>query len=95
MTYFDEEYIKLLKRILKEGEEVENRTGINTIKLPEHYFKFDLRDEYPILSTKQTFYKNAILEMLWIWQASSNDVEWLHERNVKIWDEWIVDDDGI
>lgn len=43
MTYFDEEYIKLLKRILKEGEEVENRTGINTIKLPEHYFKFDLR----------------------------------------------------
>ena len=95
MTYFDEEYIKLLKRILKEGEEVENRTGINTVKLPEHYFKFDLRDEYPILSTKQTFYKNAILEMLWIWQASSNDVEWLHERNVKIWDEWIVDDDGI
>ena len=95
MTYFDEEYIKLLKRILKEGEEVENRTGINTVKLPEHYFKFDLRDEYPILSTKQTFYKNAILEMLWIWQASSNDVEWLHERNVKIWDEWMVDDDGI
>lgn len=47
MTYFDEEYIKLLKRILKEGEEVENRTGINTVKLPEHYFKFDLRDEYP------------------------------------------------
>ncbi len=33
--------------------------------------------------------------MLWIWQASSNDVEWLHERNVKIWDEWMVDDDGI
>ena len=95
MTYFDEEYIKLLKRILKEGEEVENRTGINTVKLPEHYFKFDLRDEYPILSTKQTFYKNAILEMLWIWQASSNDVEWLHDRNVKIWDEWMVDDDGI
>ena len=59
MTYFDEEYIKLLKRILKEGEEVENRTGINTVKLPEHYFKFDLRDEYPILSTKQTFYTPA------------------------------------
>ena len=44
MTYFDEEYIKLLKRILKEGEEVENRTVINTIKFPEHYFKFDLWD---------------------------------------------------
>lgn len=95
MTYFDEEYIKLLKRILHEGEEVENRTGINTVKLPEHYFKFDLRKEYPILSTKQTFYKNAILEMLWIWQACSNDVSWLHDRNVKIWDEWMIDEDGI
>lgn len=95
MTYFDEEYIKLLKRILHEGEEVENRTGINTVKLPEHYFKFDLRKEYPILSTKQTFYKNAILEMLWIWQVCSNDVSWLHDRDVKIWDEWMIDDDGI
>lgn len=95
MTYFDEEYIKLLKRILHEGEEVENRTGINTIKLPEHYFKFDLRKEYPILSTKQTFHEKAILEMLWIWQVCSNDVSWLQDRGVKIWNEWMIDDDGI
>lgn len=95
MTYFDEEYIKLLKRILNEGIEVENRTGINTIKLPEHYFKFDLRKEFPILQTKQMAYKNAILEMLWIWQACSNDVSWLQERGVNIWNEWMVDDDGI
>ena len=95
MTYFDEEYIKLLKRILNEGIEVENRTGINTIKLPEHYFKFDLRKEFPILQTKQMAYKNAILEMLWIWQVCSNDVRWLQERGVNIWNEWMVDDDGI
>ena len=95
MTYFDEEYIKLLKRILHEGEEVENRTGINTIKLTEHYFKFDLRKEYPILSTKQTFHEKAILEMLWIWQVCSNDVSWLQDRGVKIWNEWMIDDDGI
>ena len=95
MTYFDEEYIKLLKRILNEGIEVENRTGINTIKLPEHYFKFDLRKEFPILQTKQIAYKNAILEMLWIWQVCSNDVRWLQERDVNIWNEWMVDDDGI
>lgn len=95
MTYFDEEYIKLLRRILNEGIEVENRTGINTIKLPEHYFKFDLRKEFPILQTKQMAYKNAILEMLWIWQVCSNDVRWLQERGVNIWNEWMVDDDGI
>lgn len=95
MTHFDEEYIKLAKRILKEGIEVENRTGINTIKLPEHSFKFDLRDEFPILQTKQMFYRNAILEMLWIWQVKSNDVRWLQERGVPIWNEWVVDSDGI
>lgn len=95
MTYFDEEYIKLVKRILKEGEEVENRTGINTIKLPEHLFSFDLRKGFPILQTKQTAYKNAILEMLWIWQVKSNDVKWLQDRNVPIWNEWMVDEDGI
>ena len=95
MTYFDGEYIKLLKRILNEGIEVENRTGINTIKLPEYYFKFDLRKEFPILQTKQMAYKNAILEMLWIWQVCSNDVRWLQERDVNIWNEWMVDDDCI
>lgn len=95
MTEFDKEYLKLLKRILKEGEEVENRTGVNTIKIEDYSFRFDLSKEFPILSTKQLFYKNAIIEMLWIWQAASNDVNWLHERNVKIWDEWKIDSDGI
>jgi len=95
MTNFDIEYLKLLKKILTEGVEVENRTGINTIKVPSHSFEFDLSKEYPILQTKQMFYKNAIIEMLWIWQMQSNDVRDLHDRNVHIWDEWMVDEDGI
>lgn len=95
MTNFDVEYIKLLKKILNEGVEVENRTGINTIKIPEYNFTFDLSKEFPILETKYTAYKNAILEMLWIWQEQSNDVGWLRDRKVKIWDEWEVDEDGI
>ena len=95
MTKFDHDYLELAKRILTEGVEVNNRTGINTIKVPEHYFKFDLSDEFPILQSKQTFYKNAILEMLWIWQMQSNDVRDLHENGVHIWDEWMIDDDGI
>ena len=68
MTEFDKQYIALLKKILNEGVEVESRTGINTVKIPSHTFEFDLSNEYPILTTKQTFYKNAIIEMLWIWQ---------------------------
>ena len=95
MTKFDKDYLELCKKILKEGVEVHNRTGINTIKIPSYTFEFDLGCEYPILQTKQTFYKNAILEMLWIWQMQSNDVRDLHDRGVPIWDEWMVDEDGI
>ena len=95
MTNFDKEYLELIKKILKEGEEVPNRTGINTIKIPKYNFEFDLSKEFPILETKQTAWKNAIIEMLWIWQMASNDVRDLHDRNVHIWDEWMVDEDGI
>lgn len=95
MAKFDETYIKLCKEILDKGVEVENRTGINTIKLPAYFFSHDLSSEFPILTTKQVFYKNAITEMLWIYQARSNDVRWLHERGNHIWDEWMVDEDGI
>ena len=92
---FDYDYISLVKEILSKGVEVENRTGINTLKLPSYNLEFDLRCEFPILQTKQTFYKNAIIEMLWIWQMQSNDVRELHKRGVHIWDEWMVDPDGI
>ncbi len=95
MTNWDKDYLELCKRILNEGKEVENRTGINTIKVPSHNFHFNLEEEFPILQTKQLFFKNAITEILWIYQAQSNDVRWLHERNNHVWDEWMVDPDGI
>ncbi len=95
MSKFDRDYISLTEEILTKGVEVENRTGINTLKIPSYNFEFDLREEFPILQTKQTFYKNAIIEMLWIWQMQSNDVRELHKRGVPIWDEWMVDEDGI
>lgn len=95
MSKFDKEYLKLCKKILTEGVEVENRTGTNSIKIPSYNFHFDLSDEFPMLTTKQVFYKNAITEMLWIYQAQSNDVRWLKERNNHIWDEWEIDNDGL
>lgn len=94
MSSFDKEYLDLCKKILKEGKEVQNRTGTNSIKLPSHHFEFDLEKEFPILTTKQMFFKNALTELLWIYQAQSNDVRWLQERNNHIWDEWEIDEDG-
>lgn len=94
MTKWDKEYLKLCKKILEEGKEVENRTGINTVKIPSYHLHFDLNEEFPVLTTKQLFFKNAILEMLWIYQAQSNDVRWLQDRNIHIWDEWEIKEDG-
>ena len=94
MSKWDREYIKLCKTILNEGKEVENRTGTNTIKIPSYHLHFDLQEEFPCLTTKQLYFRQAILEMLWIYQAQSNDVRWLQERNVHIWDEWEINEDG-
>lgn len=94
MSKWDKEYITLCKKILSEGVEVENRTGINSIKIPGYFFEFDLEEEFPALTTKQLFFRQAILEMLWIYQVESNDVRWLKERNVHIWDEWEIGEDG-
>ena len=49
MTDWDKEYLKLCRKILNEGVEVENRTGINTIKIPSYELNFDLSKEFPIL----------------------------------------------
>lgn len=65
-----------------------------TFSLPHKVLTFDLADEFPILTTKFVAFKTAVLEMLWIYQAESNDVRWLHDRGIKIWDEWEIDENG-
>ena len=94
MSQWDNDYIALCRTILAEGFEVENRTGVNSIKVPAWHFHFDLGEEFPVLTTKQLFFRQAITEMLWIYQAQSNDVRWLQERIVHIWDEWEIAEDG-
>lgn len=94
MSKFDESYIDLCKRILSEGHYSENRTGVATYKLPHQILSFDLQEEFPILTTKFVAFKHAVLEMLWFYQAQSNNVSWLRERGVKIWNEWEIGEDG-
>ena len=94
MSYFDDVYCGLCKDILENGVQVHNRTGIDTIKIPSAHFHLDVSKEFPILTTKQLFIRQAVTEMLWIYQAQSNDVRWLQERNVHIWDKWEINEDG-
>ena len=118
MSKFDEAYLDLCERILRDGEKVttdptvlSKKTadvrGVNmpthlaqtakpttTYSLPHQILTFNLAEEFPILTTKFVAFKSAVIEMLWIYQAMSNDVSWLHERGVKIWDEWEIGADG-
>ena len=110
MSKFDEQYIDLCRRILEEGEKIQNyqgndkrsqktasaipdhtsqrSSGARTIRLPHEVMKFDLSEEFPILVSKKVGWKSAVLEIMWIFQEASNDVRWLQERGVHIWDEW-------
>lgn len=65
-----------------------------TIRLPHQVLQFNLSEEFPILTTKKVGWKTAILELLWIYQAASNDVRWLQDRGIKIWNEWEIAEDG-
>ena len=95
VTDWDKKYCELLKEILETGELCPNRTGIETLSIPHAYIKLDVEKEFPILETKKLAYKNTLSELLWIYQAQTNDVKWLHDRGNHIWDEWVIDSDGI
>ncbi len=69
-------------------------SSAQTIRLPHQVLQFDLSEEFPILVSKKVGFKTAVLEMLWIYQVASNDVRWLRERNVKIWNEWEINEKG-
>ena len=66
-----------------------------TIRLPHQVLQFDVGEEFPILTSKLVSFKAAVLEMLWIYQVQSNDVRWLHDRKIKIWDEWEIPENGV
>lgn len=69
-------------------------SAASTIRLPHQVLQFDLEEEFPILVSKKVAFKTAVLEILWIYQVASNDVRWLQDRNVKIWNEWEISNSG-
>lgn len=95
MSLYDEQYLDIVDRILKQGYYDTNRTGIPTYKLPHQMMQFDLEKEFPILTTKFVAFRTAVRELFWIYKEQSNDVRRLQEQKVHIWDEWMMDDGTI
>lgn len=88
-----QQYLDLLSYVLNYGEKREDRTGTGTISVFGGTQKvYDLRDGFPLVTTKKLFTKGIIHELLWFIKGDTN-IKYLLENGVRIWDEW-ADKDG-
>lgn len=99
MSRADEIFIKNCREILAEGvwdtelkvrPRWEDGTPAHTVKKFGIVNRYDLREEFPILTIRRTAFKSCIDEILWIWQKKSNNV---HDLKSHIWDSW-ADEEG-
>ena len=99
MSRADELFIRNCRDILDNGvwdtdlqvrPRWEDGTPAHTVKKFGIVNRYNLREEFPILTLRRTYWKTAVEELLWIWQKKSNNIR---DLNAHIWDQW-ADEDG-
>jgi thymidylate synthase len=79
------QYINLIKHILENGISKDDRTGVGTLSIFSYNMTFNLRESFPLLTTKKVYWKGVVEELLWFISGSTNS-NILKEKGVKIWD---------
>jgi thymidylate synthase len=87
-----QQYHDLLRLVLDQGFDRDDRTGTGTLSIFGHQMRFDLSDGFPVLTTKKLHLRSIIHELLWFLKGDTN-IAYLKANGVSIWDEW-ADENG-
>lgn len=85
------QYLDMCRYILEHGEDRPDRTGTGTRSVFGYQTRYDLREGFPLLTTKKMYLRPIAEELLWFIKGDTN-IKYLVDRNVKIWNEWPYED---
>ena len=84
MNKLDKQYTDLLQDILDNGVKKQDRTGTGTISVFGRQIRHDMKDGFPLLTTKKMPFKTIVTELLWFLRGDTN-IKWLVDNNCYIW----------
>jgi thymidylate synthase len=82
-----QQYLDLMRHVRANGVRRQDRTGTGTLSVFGHQSRYDLRQGFPLVTTKKLHLRSIIHELLWFIRGETN-IKYLHDNKVTIWDEW-------
>ena len=80
-------YLDLMRDILENGKRKNDRTGTGTVSVFGRGFRMNMKEGFPLLTTKKVYWNGVVSELLWFLRGDSN-IKYLNDHNVHIWDDW-------